>query len=251
MAPQSVDVAAGAVECDFPNGFTGDVHHCDDGVGRCAPELDAVFPGNGRRKDNCSRGMPRVECVPWQLVKAGILVVALVAGAEEVLVAVGDRAPCSADSHAVLDERVQCHGQSDGAVVEQEHVRVDHWLRGREIHGDLVPVSLSLDCTNAACSLKGEEGKLTVQRDEKMYKHKVRSVRELGRRFKGPLWGHDLIIFQVDPAAREARRAPRALPQPRASPGRTRAAKASSDCKRGATPFNSFSSPSKAARIAS
>ena len=58
----------------------------------------------------------------------------------------------------------------------------------------------------ASCSLKVEEGKLTVQRDEKMYKHKVRSVRELGRRFKGPLWGHDVMIFVVDPTVREVAR---------------------------------------------
>merc|ERR1719424_2228049 len=54
----------------------------------------------------------------------------------------------------------------------------------------------------ACCSLKQDEQRLAVHRDEKMYKHKVRSVRELGRRFKGPLWGHDVMIFIVEAGAR-------------------------------------------------
>jgi len=58
----------------------------------------------------------------------------------------------------------------------------------------------------ACCSLKQDEQRLAVQRDEKMYKHKVRSVRELGRRFKGPLWGHDMMVFVIDPGAREVAR---------------------------------------------
>ena len=49
----------------------------------------------------------------------------------------------------------------------------------------------------ACCSLKHEAGKLIVQRAEKMYKHKVRSVRELGRRFKGPLWGHCTLTLPL------------------------------------------------------
>ena len=61
----------------------------------------------------------------------------------------------------------------------------------------------------AACVLEGwssaEEGKpktplksLTVVRKEKLYTHKVRNFREMGRRIKGPLWGNDVMIFDVE-----------------------------------------------------
>ena len=39
---------------------------------------------------------------------------------------------------------------------------------------------------------------LTVNRKEKLYTHKVRNFREMGRRIKGPLWGNDVMIFDVE-----------------------------------------------------
>jgi len=35
-------------------------------------------------------------------------------------------------------------------------------------------------------------------RKEKLYAHKVSNLRDIGRRIKGPLWGHDTIIFEVE-----------------------------------------------------
>ena len=44
---------------------------------------------------------------------------------------------------------------------------------------------------------------LTVVRKEKLYTHKVRTFRAIGRRIKGPLWGSDMIIIESDPEAKD------------------------------------------------
>jgi len=41
---------------------------------------------------------------------------------------------------------------------------------------------------------------LTLVRKEKLYTHKTRNFREMGRRIKGPLWGSDVMIFEVSAA---------------------------------------------------
>jgi len=38
---------------------------------------------------------------------------------------------------------------------------------------------------------------LSLVRKEKLYTHKTRNFREMGRRIKGPLWGNDQMIFEV------------------------------------------------------
>ena len=38
---------------------------------------------------------------------------------------------------------------------------------------------------------------LEIVRKEKLYTHKTRNFREMGRKIKGPLWGHDVMIFNV------------------------------------------------------
>ena len=49
----------------------------------------------------------------------------------------------------------------------------------------------------ANCLVKAEDAQIVITRTEKLYKHKVRSFRDMGRRIKGPLWGQDVILFQV------------------------------------------------------
>ena len=48
-----------------------------------------------------------------------------------------------------------------------------------------------------AAFVKAEDAQIVITRTEKLYKHKVRSFRDMGRRIKGPLWGQDVILFQV------------------------------------------------------
>jgi len=62
-------------------------------------------------------------------------------------------------------------------------------------HESLTPV---LSYNLAVCALKQEDGKLVVTRREKLYKHKVRSIREIGRRIKGPLWGTDCVVLESE-----------------------------------------------------
>jgi hypothetical protein len=56
----------------------------------------------------------------------------------------------------------------------------------------------------ANCLVKAEDSQIVVTRTEKLYKHKVRSFRDMGRRIKGPLWGQDVILFQITPDIKEA-----------------------------------------------
>jgi len=67
-----------------------------------------------------------------------------------------------------------------------------------EDHESLTPV---LSYNLAVCTLKLEETKLLISRQEKLYKHKVRSIREIGRRVKGPLWGSDCVVLESEGAA--------------------------------------------------
>ena len=56
----------------------------------------------------------------------------------------------------------------------------------------------------ANCLVKAEDAQIVITRTEKLYKHKVRSFRDMGRRIKGPLWGQDVILFQITPDIKEA-----------------------------------------------
>jgi len=64
-------------------------------------------------------------------------------------------------------------------------------------HESLAPV---LSYNMAVCTLQPDAGKLVVTRREKLYKHKVRSIREIGRRIKGPLWGTDCVVLESEGA---------------------------------------------------
>eukprot|EP00966_Prymnesium_polylepis_P141947 3277834-Prymnesium_polylepis.1 len=64
-------------------------------------------------------------------------------------------------------------------------------------HESLTPV---LSYNMAVCSLQPDGNKLVVTRREKLYKHKVRSIREIGRRIKGPLWGTDCVVLESEGA---------------------------------------------------
>jgi len=67
-------------------------------------------------------------------------------------------------------------------------------------HESLTPL---LSYNMAVCALHSDTGKLVVTRREKLYKHKVRSIREIGRRIKGPLWGTDCVVFESEGGAAE------------------------------------------------
>jgi hypothetical protein len=40
---------------------------------------------------------------------------------------------------------------------------------------------------------------LTLVRKDKLYTHKVRGLKAIGRKVKGPLWGNDVMVFEADP----------------------------------------------------
>jgi len=55
----------------------------------------------------------------------------------------------------------------------------------------------------AVCKVSMDENNLNVTRQQKLYMHKVRSMREAYRRVKGPLWGTDCLVIQRDPNAKD------------------------------------------------
>ena len=44
---------------------------------------------------------------------------------------------------------------------------------------------------------------LTIVRKQKLYSHKTRSLRTIGRKIKGPLWGTDVMVMVAEPRARD------------------------------------------------
>ena len=51
------------------------------------------------------------------------------------------------------------------------------------------------------CNLQLEASRLLINRTEKLYKHKTRSIRGFARGIKGPLWGTDCVVIEADAAA--------------------------------------------------
>lgn len=88
-------------------------------------------------------------------------------------------------------------------------VKIGMWNRARKLYVSLKQGTLTafedheslksvISYNLAVCKLKSADSKLTITRGEELLNQTGKSIREVGRKMKGPLWGQDCMVLSSE-----------------------------------------------------